>query len=444
MTNTSTNCSITEIVDILPSSQINPNEIVSNESCFGQNDGSIVLGVVGGAGNYTYNWSANVPAGTTGSSATGLSAGTYTVQIIDAAGCDTTLSVDITAAGDIIAAITNNVANCANTSVCDGSAVLTVSSAGTFSYVWSPGIVVVGNDSAAINLCPGNYFVDITNSNGCTKRVDFTIGGPSIIDPNITSTDATCNIPNGGLAAAPTGGTGTLTVEWLDNTLSSIGNGVSVGSLPAGAYFAVVADAVGCRDTFPTSISDTRGEDISITASNPVTCFGGSDGGATVSFVCTDPTCTTEWFAAGGISVGSGRTITGLRAGDYYVEVDNNTGCLSVETVTITQPNQFSISETIVDNDCYNGINGGITLSVSGAAGNFSYLWTHAPANGQGSNAVSGLAAGTYTVNIVDGNGCDTTLSFDVQEPLEITATFDTTSATCNVLNGQIVATISG
>ena len=444
MTNTSTNCSITEIVDILPSSQINPNEIVSNESCFGQNDGSIVLGVVGGAGNYTYNWSANVPAGTTGSSATGLSAGTYTVQIIDAAGCDTTLSVDITAAGDIIAAITNNVANCGNTSICDGSAVLTVSSAGTFSYVWSPGIVVVGNDSAAINLCPGNYFVDITNSNGCTKRVDFTIGGPSIIDPNITSTDATCNIPNGGLAAAPTGGTGTLTVEWLDNTLSSIGNGVSVGSLPAGAYFAVVADAVGCRDTFPTSISDTGGEDISITASNPVTCFGGSDGGATVSFVCTDPTCTTEWFAAGGISVGSGRTITGLRAGDYYVEVDNNTGCLSVETVTITQPNQFSISETIVDNDCYNGINGGITLSVSGAAGNFSYLWTPAPANGQGTNAVSGLAAGTYTVNIVDGNGCDTTLSFDVQEPLEITATFDTTSATCNVLNGQIVATISG
>ncbi|MDB4062098.1 gliding motility-associated C-terminal domain-containing protein [Vicingaceae bacterium] len=444
MTNASSNCSITEIVDILPSSQINPNEIVSNESCFGQNDGSIILGVVGGAGNYTYNWSANVPTGTTGNSAIGLTAGTYTVQIIDAAGCDTTLSVDIIAAGEIIAAITNNVANCSNTSICDGSAVLTVSSSGTFSYVWSPGILVVGNDSAAISLCPGNYFVDITNSNGCTKRVDFTIGGPSIINPNITSTDATCNIPNGGLASSPTGGTGTLTVEWLDNTLSSIGNGVSIGSLPAGAYFAVVEDAVGCRDTFPTSISDIGGEDISITASNPVTCFGGSDGGATVNFVCTDPLCTTEWFAAGGISLGSGRTITGLQAGDYYVEVDNNTGCLSVETITITQPNQFSISEIIIGNDCFGGINGGITLSVSGAAGNFSYLWTPAPANGQGTNAVSGLAAGTYTVNIFDGNGCDTTLSFDVQEPLEITATFDTTSATCNVLNGQIIATISG
>ena len=444
MTNASSNCSITEIVDILPSSQINPNEIVSNESCFGQNDGSIILGVVGGAGNYTYNWSANVPTGTTGNSAIGLTAGTYTVQIIDAAGCDTTLSVDIIAAGEIIAAITNNVANCSNTSICDGSAVLTVSSSGTFSYVWSPGIVVVGNDSAAISLCPGNYFVDITNSNGCTKRVDFTIGGPSIINPNITSTDATCNIPNGGLASSPTGGTGTLTVEWLDNTLSSIGNGASIGSLPAGAYFAVVEDAVGCRDTFPTSISDIGGEDISITASNPVTCFGGSDGGATVNFVCTDPLCTTEWFAAGGISLGSGRTITGLQAGDYYVEVDNNTGCLSVETITITQPNQFSISEIIIGNDCFGGINGGITLSVSGAAGNFSYLWTPAPANGQGTNAVSGLAAGTYTVNIFDGNGCDTTLSFDVQEPLEITATFDTTSATCNVLNGQIIATISG
>jgi len=444
ITNTTNNCSTTETVDIRPTSPIAPNELVSDESCFGQNDGSIVLSVVGGAGNYTYNWSANVPAGTIGNSAIGLTSGNYTVQITDAAGCDTTISVVINAASDIIASITENNATCTNSGVCDGSAVLTVTSVGTFSYVWSPGITVVGNDSAAINLCPGTYFVDITNSIGCSKRVPFTIGGPNLIDPNITSTSATCNISNGVLTAAPTGGTGALTVEWLDNSFVSIGTGTTVNSLAAGAYFAVVLDATGCRDTFPTNLNDIGAEAISISASNDVSCFGGSDGGATVDFVCNDPSCATEWFAAGGASVGFGRTITGLTAGDYYVEVRNNSNCLAVEPITIAQPTPFSISETIVSNDCSGGINGTITLSVSGGAGNFSYLWSPSPASGQGTNSISGLAVGTYTVNITDGNSCDSTLSFDILEPTVIVATFSTTSSNCNQSDGQIVATVAG
>ena len=444
ITNTLNNCSATETFDISPNTVIDPNEVINNESCFGQNDGSIVLNVVGGAGGYTYNWSANVPAGTTGNSANGLSSGTYTVQIIDAANCDTTITVDIIAANDILASITENDATCTNSGICDGSAVLTVTSTGTFSYVWSQGITVIGNDSAAINLCPGNYFVDITNANGCIKRVNFVIGGPTAIDPNVTVTNSTCNIPNGSLVAAPTGGTGVLTVEWLDNTLASIGIGNPINNLPAGAYFIVVADAVGCTDTFPTQINDIGAENITITASNNVSCFGGNDGGATVSFVCNDPSCTTEWFALGGISVGTGRTITGLTEGDYYVEVSNNSGCLAVESINISQPSPFTISETIVSNDCANGINGRITLSVSGGAGNFNYLWSPSPTSGQGTNSVSGLAAGTYTVNIRDINGCDSTLSFDIQEPSEITSTFAITNSNCNQSDGQIVATVNG
>lgn len=444
ITKSDNGCTAIETVDIRPSTSINPNEVITNESCFGQNDGSIVLGVVGGAGNYTYNWSANVPAGTTGPSANGLSAGTYTVQIIDAAGCDTTITADIIAANDILASITENDATCTNSGICDGSAVLTVTSTGTFSYAWSPGITVVGNDSAAVNLCPGNYFVDITNATGCSKRVNFVIGGPAIINPNITVTNSTCNIPNGALSAAPTGGTGTLTIEWLDNTLASISTGNTIASLPAGAYFADIVDASGCRDTFPASINDIGAETISISASSNVSCFGGNDGSATVSFVCGDPSCTTQWFAAGGTLIGSGRTITGLSEGDYYVEVSNNSGCLAVENIRITEPAPFAISETVVSNSCSGAISGSITLSVSGGAGNFNYLWSPAPTNGQGSNAVSGLAAGSYTVVITDGTGCDSTLSFNITEPTIISSTFTTTSSNCNQADGQIVATVSG
>ncbi len=142
--------------------------------------------------------------------------------------------------------------------------------------------------------------------------------------------------------------------------------------------------------------------------------------------------------------IGSGRTITGLSEGDYYVEVSNNSGCLAVENIRITEPAPFAISETVVSNSCSGAISGSITLSVSGGAGNFNYLWSPAPTNGQGSNAVSGLAAGSYTVVITDGTGCDSTLSFNITEPTIISSTFTTTSSNCNQADGQIVATVSG
>ncbi|MFB1022199.1 MAG: gliding motility-associated C-terminal domain-containing protein, partial [Vicingaceae bacterium] len=443
ITNTTNGCAVTEIIDIRPSSPINPNEAATDESCFGQNDGTIVLGTVGGAGGYSYNWSPNAPLGTT-DNATGLSAGTYNVTVTDASGCDTSISVIIVAANAIVASLVENDATCTNTGICDGSAELTVTSSGLFSYAWSPGIIIVGNDSAAINLCPGNYFVDITNAEGCSKRVDFVIGGPAAIVANILITNSTCNLANGELTASPAGGTGALTVEWLDNNFASIGTGNTVTTLSAGAYFAVVIDATGCRDTFATNINDIGSENISITDTTNVSCFGGDDGTATVSFICNDPSCVTEWFRAGGTSVGTGRIITGLSAGNYYVEVTNNSGCLAVETVPITEPNGFAISESIVSNLCFDGISGSITLSVSGGAGGFTYLWSPAPPNGQGTNSISGLAAGTYTVVILDANSCDSTMSFDITEPSIIAATFATTNSNCNQTDGQITATATG
>ena len=68
-----------------------PNEVVSNETCSGVCDGSIVLNPTGGSGNYTYNWD----TGETSKDRTNLCGGTYTVTISDGGNCDTTLSFNI-------------------------------------------------------------------------------------------------------------------------------------------------------------------------------------------------------------------------------------------------------------------------------------------------------------------------------------------------------------
>ena len=65
----------------------------TNVSCFGGSNGSATVNVTGGTAAYTYSWS---PTGGTAATATGLSAGTYTVTVTDANGCTTTQSFTLT------------------------------------------------------------------------------------------------------------------------------------------------------------------------------------------------------------------------------------------------------------------------------------------------------------------------------------------------------------
>src|SRR5205814_7026682 len=67
---------------------------VANVQCNGGNDGSVTVTPGGGTIPYTYNWSSS-PLQTT-STATGLTAGTYTVTVTDAHSCTAISSATIT------------------------------------------------------------------------------------------------------------------------------------------------------------------------------------------------------------------------------------------------------------------------------------------------------------------------------------------------------------
>ena len=68
-----------------------------NVKCFGAADGSATVTAVGGTPAYTYNW---LPSGGTLATATGLTAGTYTVTVTDANGCRATATAAITSIKD--------------------------------------------------------------------------------------------------------------------------------------------------------------------------------------------------------------------------------------------------------------------------------------------------------------------------------------------------------
>ncbi|MBL4707000.1 MAG: gliding motility-associated C-terminal domain-containing protein, partial [Flavobacteriales bacterium] len=442
ITNTANGCTVVDSTVVNPKTSILPNEVITNESCNSFNDGKIVLTPTGGAaGSYSYRWVPNV---STSDTAKNLAGGVYNVTISDALGCDTILSVTIQSTPLITATIVTQDLSCATSGVCNGKAYVTPANGiAPYNYNWGLGVVTGMTPDTAINLCLGNYNVTITDAGGCKIVENFTIGGPAPIAPNFTVTSSTCNFSNGQLSVNPTGGSGTYTVEWFDAMSISLGTSTTITSLASGVYSIVIIDNTGCSSSFNTAVNDIGAESVD-TSFTDVTCFNGNDGTATASFVCNDPGCTVEWFTSLGSSIATTNTATGLVAGDYYVEVTNNSGCKAVKNVTISQPTQFQIFSTVTDNICGGGAAGSINLNVSGGTGSYSYVWSPAPGSGQNTNSVGGLLATTYSVIISDGNLCDSVMTFTITEPQVLSSVFTTTDANCNQADGRIVATVSG
>lgn len=141
----------------------------TNVGCPGTNTGSASVSPSGGTAPYTYSWS---PSGGTGSMATGLAAGDYTVTITDSNGCSIIRNFTILENTSFTAATSQTNIICSGTST--GSASVSSVSGGTapYTYSWSPS---GGTAPTASNLAAGNYTVTITDANGCQIQRSVTI-----------------------------------------------------------------------------------------------------------------------------------------------------------------------------------------------------------------------------------------------------------------------------
>jgi gliding motility-associated-like protein len=143
--------------------------------CNGAGDGSVDLTPMNGTAPFTYAWS----NGEATEDITGLIAGTYSVLVSDASGCSwsDTLIIDAPTALVVTADVLvhGNGYNISSPGASNGAIALSVSG-GTapYSYAWSNGAW-----SAGVNaLAAGTYTVLITDANGCTTTMTFTLTDP--------------------------------------------------------------------------------------------------------------------------------------------------------------------------------------------------------------------------------------------------------------------------
>lgn len=429
MVKDASNCRQSGSVVIGQPSAISFSSSTVRTSCFGGNDGQInVSSAIGGIGTLTY--SLNSGAYQSGTNFSGLTAGTYTISVKDAAQCTATGTITVTQPAQI--AISNAVSAAGCYGYGNGSVVATVTG-GTTPYLYS----INGGDpqptSGFYDLTAGTYTVMIEDANGCLASSNATITQPSQVIGTATATNSTCGNSNGGLLVMATGGSGSGYQFSLDGV--NFNTTGSFSSLPAGNYFITVKDGTGCQSYLSKTIFDSNGPSITSSSSTDVACHGGHDGSITINTV-TGGTGTLL-YSINGVVWNTNSSFVNLAAGTYSVYVKDANGCIGTISVTLTQPSGFVITNSLVNVNCYNSNTGSATILAAGGAGTLAYS-----INGstfQSSNTFSNLPAGNYEVIVRDIASCTGETFFTITQPTAINFVTGILNVSCSgASNGAI------
>nr|MDQ3046405.1 gliding motility-associated C-terminal domain-containing protein [Bacteroidota bacterium] len=375
-----------------------------------------------------YLWS----NGNATSAASGLCSGLYTVDITDSSGCVTSVSIPVSNTSGP-ASITFTSTNVSCFGICDGAvtAATPVGGLAPYTLLW----IHNGATTAALSsMCAGTYYLQATDANGCSVTDSVTITEPSQLITNQSVTAATCGVCDGSITIAPSGGTPPYTVLWNTGSTS-----LALNSLCAGVYSVVITDATGCSQNSMIPVNNFTAASLTMTSTD-VTCDALCNGSASVSATGGLAPYAYLW---NDVSAQTNDTASGLCAGTYFVEVTGADGCVSIASVIIDEPTPigFSVSNTI-EPLCNGNSNGSITAIPSGGTLPYSYSW--APAGGSAATA-TGLPANTYTVTVIDANGCSSTQTIILTSPTVLTISSTTTPSSCNTIpDGAIDVTVGG
>jgi uncharacterized protein (TIGR02145 family) len=141
--------------------------------------------------------------------------------------------------------------------------------------------------------------------------------------------------------------------------------------------------------------------EISFTDSSNISCYGFSDGTATVTPSLGTPPYQYQWNDPGNTT---DSTVTGLLANkDYRVTVIDALGWIVTDSIRLSEPEPLGVQSDFSDIICLGSSEGFINLNPSGGTPPFSYSWS----NGAETKDISDLSAGSYNVTVTDNNGCE-------------------------------------
>jgi subtilisin-like proprotein convertase family protein len=304
-----------------------------------------------------------------------------------------------------------------------------------FTFNWSSGQTT--EDLSGIGA--GTYTVFVTDANGCTDSATYILNNISSMNTVVNVTPVTCaGGTDGAIDVTTSGGTAPYTFSWSSGQTTE-----DLSGMAAGTYTLTITDDNGCIYSEDITISTLPGINISLVSTTNEVC---SQGNGAIDINVTGGT------GSYGYSWDNGATtqdISNIGVGTYYVTVTDGNGCTAQANYSIINDvsncSQFCftniVTESLTDETC-GDMTGAIDITVLDATMPYVISWN----TGATTDDISGLAAGTYTVTIIDANQCELTQDFTVGNDvgtLSVSA-FAVSNENCGNTDGAIDITVVG
>lgn len=391
-------------------------------TCNGYSNGAIDQSVSGGTQPYSYTWS----SGTTAQDLLTAQAGTYTVTIADARGCQLTHTFTLIEPPGMSLYASASPAQC--NGLDDGSVDLTVADAKPpVSFLWSNGAIT--EDLSDVGV--GAYSVTVTDSSGCNKSLMAIVGHHDSLMIAATIDEVVCHgQSNGAIDLTVTNGHGGYAFEW-----SSSETGEDLVMIQAGDYAVTVTDSTGCEvsDTFQVAEPD---ELWLYLASAPVSCFGAPDGSVASAIDGGN-----GWYSLLWSTNETTWDIHGLPVGQYSLTVTDIRGCSVEDSIVVTGPPPIELSFSSIHVDCHGASTGNIDVTATGGQGIFWFEWSSSDLT----EDLTNIPAGTYSLTVMDTTGCTDSLEVVITEPPALLVQSNVSHVSCyGYADGAVTLVASG
>ncbi len=368
-------------VDVLPTATITS---PSNSFCAGS---SVVLTASAGS---SYKWLNGTAQVGTAQTYTAAVAGSYTVEVTNAAGCKATSAAKAITVDALPTATITSPAN----SFCEGSSVVLTASAGS-SYKWLNGTAQVGTAQTYTATVAGSYTVEVTNAAGCkATSAAKAITVDALPTATITSPSNSFCAGSSVVLTASAGSS----YKWLNGT-TQVGTDQTYTAAVAGSYTVEVTNAAGCKATSAAKAITVDALPIA-TITSPANSF--CEGS---SVVLTASAGSAYKWLNGTTQVGTAQTYTATAAGSYTVEVTNAAGCKATSSAKVITVDALPIATiTSPANSFCEGSSVVLTASAGSA-----YKWLNETAQVGTAQTYTAATSGSYTVEVTNAAGCKAT-----------------------------------
>jgi hypothetical protein len=402
-------CSALKTITVAENAMMNVSgSITQNLSCFDGANGQVELSASGGAGFYQYS-SDDVNYGNS-NIISGLTAGTKTFYIRDAAGCKRTVALTINPLSSLAATAQITPVLCyggATGSITINAAASAPS--GGIQYALGSGAFQSSNSFNGITS--GVYSVKVKDDICQITLNDLVVNEPSALQVTAgVNHHVLCyNGATGSVNVNASGGVAGYSYSTNAVTYVAAAAGINIDTLKMGNFKIWVKDANNCiAESNILSITQPALLQVAVDTSVNIKCYGESTGSVTLT--ATGGT-TAYQYQLGGSTLQASATFGGLNAGAKSFTVRDANGCTANVATTLLQP-QAALAVTLAASNnlvCNTDSSGRMEFAATG--GTLPYQYSLNGSAYQSSTVFASLHAGNYTLSVRDGNSCPFTLS---------------------------------